>query len=143
MTSQEVLIYRVGIGNGVGWVIGFIAFVSMPYFVADTNLLFRTALFVWYPTVGVMVGLFGVFKRHPIFKFSMPWWLRGALVGAWMNFVLTLFIYDTLSVIVAAILGEYSRYTSPFLMVIEGALVGMLIDYVVTRNAGDGYLEAT
>lgn len=141
MTSKQALIYRVGLGNAIGWLIGLIAFVAMPYLLTDISLLFRCGVFVWYPTVGVVVGVFGVFKHHPILNFPMPWWLRGALVGGWMNFVLILFNYDSISIIVAALMGEYSAYASPFLMVVEGALFGAMIDYFVTRSFGDGWCD--
>jgi hypothetical protein len=68
----------------------------------------------------------------------MPWWFRSTLIGAWMNFVLTLFIYDDLTVMLVDLFGENSSLVSPFWFVAEGALVGLLIGYFATRLGGEG-----
>ena len=139
MTSDKSLIYRVGVGKAIGLVIGLLGFFTLPLMMQDPTLLFRTGVLLWYPTLGAIIGIFGVFVYHPVLKISMPWWFRGALLGAWMNFVLTLFAYEQICTMVIAVMGEYARYTSPFLMIVEGALIGLLMDYFLTRWFGDGW----
>jgi len=68
----------------------------------------------------------------------MPWWFRSTFVGAWMNFVLTLFIYDRLSVMMVDLVGQDSLLQSPFWFVAEGAIVGFVIGYFATRFGGEG-----
>lgn len=140
MATPKSLMYRIGIGKAIGFLIGIIGFICLPYFIVDASLMLRLAILFWYPTIGAVIGVFGVFTRHPMFNLPMPWWFRGALLGGWMNFVLTLFAYEQISVIVIAVMGEYSAYTSPFLMVIEGAIIGMLIDFIATRYFGEGWV---
>lgn len=142
MISQRNLTYRIGAGKGIGLLIGLMAFISVPYFLSDVPNSFRWAVLLWYPTLGAMVGVFGIYSSHPVLSFKLPWWVRGALIGAWMNFLLTLFMLNEMSAMVAAVMGEYSRYASPYFMVLEGALVGLLIDYILTRVFGDGWVAA-
>jgi hypothetical protein len=141
MKTDKSLMYRVGAGKAMGLVIGAIGFFVLPMLVDEPSLLLRTGIFLWYPTLGAIIGMFGVFAYHPILNFPMPWWLRGALLGGWMNFLLTLFAYEQICTFVIAVFGEYAEYISPFVMVIEGALIGLLMDYFLTRWFGEGWAD--
>ena len=141
MTPQKALVYRVGAGKVIGLAFGIMAFYLIPYFIADASLIFRSAVLLWYPTLGAIVGVFGTFAYHPVLNFPMPWWLRGAILGAWMNFVLTLFAYEQISTAVTMMMGEYSVFASPFLMVFEGALIGAFMDFLLTRWFGEGWSD--
>jgi hypothetical protein len=68
----------------------------------------------------------------------MPWWFSSVLIGAWMNFVLTLFIYDRLAEMMLDLLGKDGMFQSPFWFVAEGAIVGLIIGYFATRFGGEG-----
>ena len=142
MNAYHLMVYRVGVGKLIGLVFGVLGFCLLPFFIEDPSMTLRVAILLWYPTVGAVIGMAGLFARHPIAKFPLHWWLRGLVIGAWMNFVLVLFAYDQFSVLVIAIMGEYSAYASPYLMVIEGALLGMLTDYILTRLYGEGLENA-
>jgi hypothetical protein len=90
---------------------------------------------MWYLTMGVLVALTGVFDLHPFLAFRTPWWVRGPIIGAWMNFVLACFLYETLEQVLSALdLAQLS----PFVLVFESALVGGLIGYVATKVGGEG-----
>jgi len=58
-----------------------------------------------------------------------------------MNFLKTLLAYDQICTVVMALFGEYSHYVSPFIMVLEGALVGMMMDYFLTRWFGEDWSD--
>lgn len=141
MSESKAFLYRVAAGLVLGLVVGLLGFFLMPKYLHDVSLVLRSAILLWYTTLGALIGMFGVFAYHPVLRFPMPWWLRGILFGGWMNFVLTLFAYDQISFMVAAIMGEYCVYASPFYMVIEGAIIGMLIDYLITRAFGEGWAD--
>ena len=142
MFQKPSLMLRIAIGKGVGFLIGLIGLVALPYFVADVDWMTRFGVLFWYATVGAMIGVFGVFTYHPILHLPMPWWFRAPLIGAWMNFVLTLFVYDTFAIWMPEIsevtFGNATLMTSPFWFVLEGALVGLLIGYLATRFGGEG-----
>lgn len=138
---QKMLIYRIGAGKAIGLVVGLIAFFGIPQFFSDSPMSLRVGVLLWYPTMGAFIGMFGIFSKHPVLKFSMPWWLRGALIGAWMNFVLTLIAYQQICTLMAAVFGEYGQYTSPYWMVLEGALIGMLMDFILSKQFGEADLN--
>jgi hypothetical protein len=138
MATQKSLVYRVGTGKALGLVVGVMGFYLLPALVDEPSLLVRIGVLLWYPTLGAVVGVFGIFSNHPVLNLSLPWWFRGFIIGAWFNFVLTLFAYEQISTISIAMLGEYSAYISPFWMVLEGGIIGLIMDYLLTRWFGEG-----
>ena len=138
MFGKPSLMTRVAIGKGIGFLIGLIGFVCLPYFLPEADWLIRWGILLWYTTLGAIIGVFGVFTRHPLFNLPMPWWIRAPLVGAWMNFVLTFFAYDTMRAMLLSVFGEGGALASPFWFVAEGAIIGLVIGYFATRFGGEG-----
>ena len=138
MTERPSLIYRIAIGKGVGFVIGLIGLIVIPYLWPDSSWIERFGFLFWYTTVGAVIGMFGVFTQHPILHLPMPWWVRSSVIGAWMNFVLVLLMYDRLTEMMEQLAGVGGAFASPFWFVLEGAIVGMIIGYVTTHFAGEG-----
>ena len=138
MFSNPSLMTRIAIGKSVGFLIGLSAFFFIPYFLGESSWMLRWAFLFWYTTMGAFVGVFGVFTWHPILKLPMPWWFRSTIIGAWMNFVLTLFIYDEMQVYMTTVFGEGGMLSSPFWFVSEGALVGFIMGFLCTRFGGEG-----
>jgi len=137
MIPQPSLFTRVAIGKGVGFLIGLTGFFVLPHIMPEADLLLRWGILLWYSTVGAVIGVFGVFDRHPVFDVPMPWWFRGPLIGAWMNFVLVFFAYDWMARFMTIFFGPDGIMVTPFWFAGEGALVGLLIGYVATRFGGE------
>ena len=138
MFKNPSLITRVAIGKLIGFIIGLIGFVSLPWFWPDATWMLRWGILLWYTTLGAIIGVYGVFTWHPILKLPMPWWFRAPLIGGWMNFVLTFFAWNEMSTMLSATFGADGLLSSPFWFVLEGALVGLLIGYLATRFGGEG-----
>jgi hypothetical protein len=138
MFENPSLVTRIAIGKVIGFALGMVGLIVIPLFWPDSGWMERIAFLFWYTTVGAFVGLVGVFNWHPVLRLPMPWWFRSTLVGAWMNFVLTLFIYDRLAVMMLELFGEDGLFLSPFWFVLEGAIVGVFIGYFATRFGGEG-----
>ncbi len=138
MYTNPSLITRIAIGKLLGFLFGLSGFLTLPYFYPVVDDLIRWGILLWYTTVGAFIGIMGIFNYHPIFKISLPWWFRAPFIGAWMNFTLTLFTYELMSDIMVTMFGEQGLMTSPFWFVAEGAIIGLLIGYVVTRFGGEG-----
>ena len=138
MFGNPSLTTRIAIGKAIGFLIGLAGFVSFPWFMPEAGWLIRWGFLLWYTTLGAIIGMFGVFTWHPVLKLSMPWWIRDPFIGAWMNFVLTLFAYDMLTQAMEAIFGLDGVLSSPFWFVAEGAVVGLIIGYVATCFGGEG-----
>ncbi|MEM7427652.1 MAG: hypothetical protein AAF441_16290, partial [Pseudomonadota bacterium] len=109
----------------------------------------RWGILLWYTTLGAVIGVFGVYSSHPVLRFPLPWWIRAPIIGGWTNFVLTLFAYEKFEALMAeAFRISNGLLTSPFLFVLEGAVIGLVIGGLATRFAGEGpetvaHLDAT
>ena len=138
MFGKPSLVTRIAVGKTVGFIVGLIGFVMLPYVLPEAGEALRWGFLLWYTTLGAVIAVFGVFNFHPVLRLPLPWWVRAPLVGAWMNFVLTLMIYDTLHAFSLSLFGAEGWLTSPFWFVAEGALVGLVIGYFATRAGGEG-----
>ncbi len=138
MFGNPLLIPRIAIGKAIGFLMGLTGFVCLPWFVPEAGWLIRWGILLWYTTLGAIIGMFGVFTWHPVLKLPMPWWVRAPFLGAWMNFVLTFFAYDTMKRLLAAMFGPDGFLSSPFWFVADGAVAGLIIGYCATRFGGEG-----
>lgn len=138
MFEKPSLTHRIAIGKAAGSMIGLLGFIVMPYFWPDSSWMMRFGILFWYTTVGAVVGMFGVYTRHPVLHLPLPWWFRSTVIGAWMNFVLVLLMYESLTEMMLAFVGTEAWLASPFWLVAEGAVVGILIGFLATRYAGEG-----
>jgi hypothetical protein len=138
MFANPSLTTRIIIGKTIGLVIGLTGFVLLPFFYPEAGWLLRWGVLLWYTTIGAIIGVFGVYTRHPILNLPMPWWFRAPILGAWMNFVLTFFAYDTMREVMVGMFGDQGVMSSPFWFTAEGAVVGLVIGYVATRFGGEG-----
>lgn len=137
MFENPSLIRRIAIGKFIGLIFGLIGFIFLTYF-TEISLFFRWGILLWYITLGACIGMFGVMTYHPILKLPLPWWFRSTYLGAWMNFVLTLFIYDVLAQMMIDLFGKDGFMLSPFWFTLEGAIVGLFIGYFATSLGGEG-----
>lgn len=132
------LILRIAIGKAIGFVIGLIAFASIPLVVGEVDVMLPWGVLLWYTTMGAIIGMFGVFTYHPVLHLPMPWWVRAPLLGAWLNFVLVFFAHDQMAVVLNKLFGADSAFTSPFWFVAEGAVIGLIMGFCATRFGGEG-----
>ena len=139
MFEKPSLTMRLIIGKTMGLLIGLSGFIRLPYFLPDADLMLRFGFLFWYTTFGAIMGLVGVFAWNPVLKLPMPWWARGIVMGGWLNFVLTLFIYDLMAEMLIIFFGPDGLFLSPFWFVVEGILMGLLIEYFATRYGGEGH----
>ncbi len=138
MFGKPSLMTRIAVGKGIGFLVGLMGFIFLPYFLPEAGWLIRWGILLWYTTFGAIIGVFGVITHHPILNLPMPWWFRAPLIGAWLNFVLTFFAYDTMQAMMSNIFGEGGVLASPFWFAAEGAIIGFIIGYFATRFGGEG-----
>ena len=136
--SKRSLITRIAAGKTAGFLFGAAGFFLLPLLWPDVSWTFRWGILFWYITLGAIIAMFGMMTWHPILRFPMPWWFRGLFMGAWMNFLLVLFMHSELASMMTAWPGPTSFFSSPYWMVLEGAIVGMIIDFVATKFVGEG-----
>ena len=138
MFNRNSLFTRIAIGKGVGFLFGLAGFITLPYFLPEPNWMLRWGILFWYPTVGAVIGVFGVYTWHPVLHLPLPWWFRAPLIGAWMNFVLAFFAYEQLERMLIHMFGVNGLLQSPFWVVPEGVIVGLIIGGLATKFAGEG-----
>ena len=138
MFGNPSLNSRIAIGKVLGALFGIAGFVYLTVYPVGNDSLLRWGILLWYTTLGAIIGMFGVYTRIPVLKVPMPWWFRAPLLGAWMNFVLTFFAYDTLAAAMASVFGSDGILSSPFWFAAEGAIVGLIVGFFATRFGGEG-----
>ena len=138
MFGNPSLHTRLVIGKGLGALFGLIGFIYLTVTPVDDNSLLRWGILLWYTTCGAIIGIFGVYTWHPVLRLSMPWWFLAPFVGAWLNFVLVFFAYDSLAATMASVFGAGGLLASPFWFAAEGAIFGFVIGYFATRFGGEG-----
>ena len=131
--TNPLLVRPIGIGKAIGLLFGLAGFVLLPVLAPGSGWLLRWGVLLWYLTLGALVAMACILTRPPLSKPPMPWWLVATGLGAWMNFVLTLFAYDAMKMVMVSAFGENGVLQSPFWFMAEGASVGLVIGYGVTR----------
>ncbi|MFT6221995.1 MAG: hypothetical protein ACJA0C_001403 [Candidatus Endobugula sp.] len=61
MLEPLSLITRIAIGKGIGFIFGLTGFICLPYFLPEVSSLTHWGILLWYPTVGAIIGMLGVF----------------------------------------------------------------------------------
>ena len=138
MDTNSYILKRIGSAKIIGLAIGLIAFFMMPSFWPEVGMKLRVGVLLWYTTVGAVIGMFGLIDRHPMFNCRMTYWFRGPVVGIWFNLVLAFLMYDKLSLLMQQLGGSFGGISSPFWIVPEGAVLGLIIDTIATKIAGEG-----
>ncbi len=129
-------IRRLIVAKALGFLVGFIALLFLPCIIPDDCLL-CWGFFLWYITFGAIIGIMGVMDAHPLWpKFKINAFFRGIFMGSWMNFVLVFFAYEKLEIILSRV--DFMGMSSPWWFVLEGAILGLIIDLLATKYGGEG-----
>jgi hypothetical protein len=129
---------RVVIGKSIGFVIGLLIMLLLPAFDMPIFSMFGLGTLLMFMFMGVLTGFMGLFDRHPILQFRMPWWLRGGVIGFAFLLMHILLSYHSFGTIMQSSLVSWAGLTSPFWALIDGVLFGMLMSFVETKFAGEG-----
>ena len=109
-----------------------IVFISPPPDPSAGKML-AVGMVAWYVTLGAMVAVSSAYKRYPVVNVRIYWWLRGIMLGSWMNFVLALIASDAALHVSAAAELLGGSLKSPIWLVIDGAAVGLIVASVVEK----------
>ncbi|MGE0846397.1 MAG: hypothetical protein AB7L41_09005 [Flavobacteriaceae bacterium] len=136
--AKPSLIARAGVGKLAGLVVGLVEFFVWPWYWVAVPGHVQWATLLWYINFGAMIGLAGVIDRHPVMNIRLPWWVMGVLLGAWLNLVATLMMWDVFAEAGASFFGEGSIWASPWWFIAEGAVTGLVIGWLCNRFGGYG-----
>jgi hypothetical protein len=135
---------RIAVGKLTGFLVGVTGFLLLPQFLADITLEFRLGFLLLMITMGAMIGFVGIYTRHPVFSaLAIPWWLRGSAVGLLFFLIFVLFAKDQLAPLMSLDIIILSGLESPYWILIDGMLIGGLIEYITTKICGEGNLPIT
>ncbi len=129
---------RVFVGKMVGLIMGLIVMLTMPSFNMPVFSRFGFGTLIMFVLMGAMTGFMGLFNRHPLLDFKMPWWISGPLVGSVFMLMFILFTYDTLDVVMQSSLVEWMGLRSPYWALTDGIFIGGLMGFLETKLAGEG-----
>lgn len=129
---------RIVIGKLIGLVVGIIVMFFLPIFDIPMFSMFGLGTLVMFVLMGAVTGFMGIFDRHPMLEFKMPWWIRGTLIGAVFMLMYILFTYDTLNIVIQSSLLSWTGLTSPFWAMLDGIFIGGLMGFIETKFAGEG-----
>ena len=136
--KNDRFLKRMVVSKGLGLFFGLLGFFFiMRVLGPESTSHLQWGILLWYATFGAIIGISGIFDRHPYFGFPMPFYFRGAFLGAWLNFVLAVFLLDEMSEIMIA--SGFPENISPLVYApLEGAALGILIDWAATKWGGEG-----
>lgn len=129
---------RIAIGKIIGALVGIAVMLFLPSFDMAIFSMFGLGTLVMFVLMGATTGFMGIFDRHPMLEFKMPWWIRGTLVGATFMLMYVLFTYETLELVMESTLVSWMGLTSPFWALLDGIFIGGFMGFVETKFAGEG-----
>lgn len=131
---------RIIIGKSIGLVTGLAAFIIIPLMGAVLDPKFGLGLMFFYVLLGAVTGSIGMFDRHPVLNFKMPWWITGLVIGMVFHLMLILISYDQLAIMLQQM--DIFGMISPWWSLIDGAIIGLIMAFVETKFAGEGNIPA-
>lgn len=135
LAKMSPLMKRIALGKTIGFAIGAIMWGYLSY-LTDIDTAFIFWILLWCSITGVLIGAMWIMHKHPLFGFKMWWLLRGSLIGAMMFGTLSLVSYDMISQVMEVFYIGY--FKSPYWIMIDGAILGAVIDYFATKYYGQG-----
>lgn len=129
---------RIFIGAIIGLIVGLLIIVSLPMFGFPLFSMFGFGTLMIFIMMGLTLGLAGIFDNHPIFGFKMQWWNRGLIVGFIFTLMYILLSYNSLEIIMQSTIVSWTGLSSPFWVLIDGIIIGLLMGYTETKVAGEG-----
>ncbi|MEL6197678.1 MAG: hypothetical protein AAF698_01315 [Pseudomonadota bacterium] len=138
MHNGPTLLTRLAVAKMVGLFIGLTGFLLIPLITPGAPEAARWGVLLWYPTMGAIIAMLEVLHDGGALPWNLPWWLRGAVVGGWMNTLCVMLGHDFMADFMTALFGAGSPLATPLLFVPEGAAAGTVIAYLVMRFGGEG-----
>ncbi|NKF49411.1 hypothetical protein G3R49_02290 [Shewanella sp. WXL01] len=133
MLDMQSVFKRCAVGKAIGFVLGLTGFFLLTVMQADIDTRFQWAILLWYTSFGGIIGLASIFDYHPLLNIKLPWYLVSGIMGLWLNFVLTLFIYEQMQQLMYAMFSTDGLLSSPYWFAAEGLILGIFIGYFAQK----------
>ncbi|MEA3323108.1 MAG: hypothetical protein U9Q12_02705 [Patescibacteria group bacterium] len=133
---NEKLIQRATLSKGIGALIGIFVFIFLPYMWPDVTMHMRIGMFVGFTFLGGTIAVTGIFTQIPALNLKLTAAIRGALIGGSFMLVLVLISYDLLVMYMRT--ATVFQGLSPYWMIVDGIIIGAIIDIIATKKVGEG-----
>lgn len=135
---KHSILNRLIIGKTLGMIIGVSAFFILPMMGMNPGTRFGIGIIFLLIMIGAVTALTGVMNKHPLLNFRMPFWVRGPIIGMSFYLLFLLLAYEDIQ----AIMMNHTFFAnkSPYMILIDGFIIGLLLDWAETKWAGDGQL---
>lgn len=134
---KSTLLGRIIYGKVMGFIFGALL-ATYGHIYAHWEIDFSVGLIIFYVLLGALVAFAGTMTRHPIFGFKTPFYVRGILIGLMMHLMLIFLAKTEITDLVQSICNGY--FQNPYWLLIDGSLIGLIIDVVCTQKIGEGNL---
>ncbi len=129
-TLRTMILRRIVIGKVMGAVIGGLVFFVTPWLGFEMAPSLRLGVWLMYVMMGAMIGLMGLYDRHPWFGFALPWWVRGPVIGVSFHLLLALLAWEPLGLLMT----QVPWFMSPWWVLCDGLIVGALMDWAASEK---------
>lgn len=127
---KSKLMNRIALWKVIGLIMWGLIFFMLPVIFTNPDIMLRFAVLLWYIILWATIWVYGILTKIPVFDIKFPACLRWMWIGGWMNFVLALFMYNSLTTLMVwSILEWYS----PFWIVLEWAVFWLILDLIATK----------
>lgn len=145
MSTFTPTMTRTAIAKSLGFVFGLLGFYGTRTLMPAADPLLAWGVLALFLTIGGVVGIVGVIGHIPLVGWRFPPVIRGAEMGGWFAFLAVLFGYDMIAEAVASVGWIPAAFSSPWWMIVDGMVVGALIDVIASRlvhGLPDAYVTA-
>lgn len=138
MRNWSGMSQRVAVGKALGFVVGLIAWAVVRTLDESSSVPLGLGLCLWYTAFGAVIALIGLYHVHPVGRFRLHWALRGAMAGTALNLPAVVLAWEPVGDFLLHAFGPDGWFASPWWMLLDGTVAGMLIDGLLTRWFGEG-----
>ena len=139
--TKHLFAWRMSLSKLLGLAIGIsVAGVALQN-IPELSLYTAGGIILWFTLQGGVIGMAGIFTRHPLFKsWSFPAWFRGAMLGMGMHLVLALLLFSQIpwETLPLTWFGYDFLDLIWLWIAVEGALLGLLWDVLITATTAEG-----
>lgn len=136
--KQHSVTGRVAIGLVLGFVFGALEIILLKIFGLHFNAHILLGTMILFALMGMVIGFIGMYNKHPVFGFTLHWWMRGIIVGGIFGFIFGLLTYNQIASVMQSTLMQHLGFHSPLWVICDTMFWGLIIAFVETRVAGEG-----
>lgn len=84
------------------------------------------------------IWITGIFTKHPVFEFNMPWYFRWAVIGSVYMLMFVLLAYDNFNQLMSSSFINWTWLHSPFWAVLDWTFIWIFMSFIETKFGWEG-----